>query len=58
MWGQCYGEQDTKLEAGIHKSKNESVVMQSIESFSIQILSTLHKADLAVAQMNVYRIAA
>lgn len=37
--------------------KNETVVLQFIESFSIQLLSTLRKADLAVAQMNVYRIA-
>lgn len=37
--------------------KNESVVLQFIQSFSIQLLSTLHKADLAVAQIYVYRIA-
>lgn len=45
-----------KSEAGIH-NKNKCVVLQFIESFNIQLLSTLHKADLAAAQMNVYRTA-
>lgn len=50
---------DPTLEADIQcqQMKDESVVLQFIQSFSIQLLSTLQKADLAVAQMSVYRIA-
>lgn len=39
------------------QGKTDSVVLQFIEAFSIPLLSTLHKAALAAAQMNVFGIA-